>query len=461
MTIHKPQTFIPFPPRIAVLSADAASASLKANKDRPRNTTPSVQERRNVAAFRMPDGRLLSAHDLYSPQYPVGAEPGLASVRYSPSYSVNGYEGYDAQVLSFVPAREFLRPDTAPDAVARRTDTLAVALIEHEGRSAIAWALDEKQMAGWTENLPDGARARRLPITLHGMEGGEAPACALMFTAPGATECHVASSRSALFLGLAERRLGFLKLKGAGAEEAEAKILDHAGKHGWGLVAQIDTPIPDHPVFRGPAHAINALNTPVLALLGLEGTPERVLLPETDKIRVAVISADTGAPPILVYGFDAQSSVRRATMVLAELTGDDSACNALADPFLDPQPLFDRILDDNPALTVGFCSGNAHVSPGAFPKHLLTCVDMFTGRAEAIGAASESSLVTLAKMQLFNARSDTVDVDDADEIAGALSREDNGWIYPVVNSMASEEYDHRLAMMRHSLSQTPEPDTGM
>lgn len=460
MTSRTSAAFIPFPPRIAALSAEAAGASWKAIKAKTRSDLPREYEVRMLAAFQMPDGKLRTAYDPYRPEYPADALPGLAHVRYTPRYSVNGYEGHDAQVLSFVPAREFLRPDNPLGAPSRRTDTLAIAVVENNGHSAFAWALDERQMAGWMENLPEGASVQRVSVTPHGMAGGENPVCAMMFAAAGARECHVGSSREALFEGLAGR-FKFLHLEGMSPDDAETTILAHGQKCGWKLVTQLDTPVPDHPILRGPSHAVTALNGPLRDLLSIKRDPSSVLLPEPDEIRIAVISSATGAPPVLIYGFDMQSCLRRTALALADISGESLGEKKTSDPFADLHSDLDRIIEANPALSVTFTAGHAYVAPGAFPSQLLDCTDLAAGRKMAFGTATEESQMTLASLLLFAPDSDTAGIDDPDDIALGLVEGDNGWKLPEVSAMPVEAMAHRVEMMRFSLRHTPEPDVGM
>ncbi|MFG6573670.1 hypothetical protein ACGYLO_19105 [Sulfitobacter sp. 1A13353] len=95
---------IPFPPQLASQSASAAAASLESRK----GLKAGDHETAGVACYRAADGEFRMAYDLYRPEYPEGAEPGIGTIAAKLEWYPNDTQGYKIRVTDFTPAHELL-----------------------------------------------------------------------------------------------------------------------------------------------------------------------------------------------------------------------------------------------------------------------------------------------------------------------------------------------------------------
>lgn len=121
--------FIPFPAFIANQSAEAARASYEMS--RHRKTPAQDYKIDDVACYRMPDGRVQTAYDLYAPMFPEGATPGIGMAQYKLRHYPNDSSGYETNVTNFRALDQILEEDGPQDmtvgAVARiNGDTLLI-----------------------------------------------------------------------------------------------------------------------------------------------------------------------------------------------------------------------------------------------------------------------------------------------------------------------------------------------
>ena len=208
--------YTPFPPMIAKISAASAEASCKKN---PRGD----HQVRDVAGYLLPNGILRTAYDLYTPNYPEGAVPGLCDADYRFRHYLNDTSGYDAVPSNFRPASEILReaPEWAnPCLAVLPGDTFLIARTEED----LALAL-----AGQTG-------AERVSVRLIGLDGSEPPKMLLMLPGHPGLLAFAANTAEDL-IGALEKR--FARKIDAGEDPKQA-ILDfltpaHANGVKWVL----------------------------------------------------------------------------------------------------------------------------------------------------------------------------------------------------------------------------------
>ncbi|MCA9774615.1 MAG: hypothetical protein KC466_19500, partial [Myxococcales bacterium] len=161
-------TFIPFPPTLARISAETGRRLQSSDQDdagrhRPRSALPRPYTADGVAAYRWPDGRVAPAYDMYAPQHPEGAEPGLARILYEVRHHPNDTSSYEPRILTFRSV-----PDLEAEGIA--VDRTAAGLLRHEGRAALVIAQDETAMAELETRFPAGSELVRGVIRRVGPE---------------------------------------------------------------------------------------------------------------------------------------------------------------------------------------------------------------------------------------------------------------------------------------------------
>lgn len=101
-------TSIPFPPVIAARSAAAALASGQ-NKNRKKGDY-SIDD---IASYRLPDGTVRPAYNLYQPTFPEGAEPGVGRLHCKLNHYPNDTSGYTLSVSEFCPSQTIMKDCSA------------------------------------------------------------------------------------------------------------------------------------------------------------------------------------------------------------------------------------------------------------------------------------------------------------------------------------------------------------
>lgn len=102
---------IPFPPALREIAAANTSAEYEARlaqRRAQRVNTPSDHVSLQAAAYRLPNGAVKPAYDLYNAEYPEGAEPGLADMTHRVKYYPNDTHGYQTSCSNFAPAPDVL-----------------------------------------------------------------------------------------------------------------------------------------------------------------------------------------------------------------------------------------------------------------------------------------------------------------------------------------------------------------
>lgn len=224
--------YIPHPAALAAISAATgrrlqASDHDDAGRARPKTCTPHPYTAKGVAAYRWPDGRVGIAYDMYAPQYPEGAEPGIATIHYDVQHFPNDTSGYRPEILDFkdVPALE---------AEGINVDPMAAGLILRDDRAALAITADEAGMAEIDARLSEGARLIRAPINHVDLAAGGEMRCFIAAHTRGAgLEIMAATDEAALHRALAERFRFIEPSKDFG--EFSANLRRHAHTHGWVL----------------------------------------------------------------------------------------------------------------------------------------------------------------------------------------------------------------------------------
>ncbi len=127
--------FIPFPPQLAALSAQAASAAYESRKGQKAadHTT------HGVACYQTGDGELHMAYDLYRAEYPEGAEPGIGNVHAKLEYYPNDTSGYRFTVTDFAPAHEVIEN-------AKEWQNPAVAIVTTDGNEVFFVAPSQSRL---------------------------------------------------------------------------------------------------------------------------------------------------------------------------------------------------------------------------------------------------------------------------------------------------------------------------
>ena len=115
---------IPFPPQLAAQSARNAAASYNSR----RGKRAGDHSTEGIACYRLPNGEFRAAYDLYRPDHPEGAEPGMGTISCKLEYYPNETSGYKITVTDFTPAAELLKD-------AKEWDNPAAAIVITRGNS--------------------------------------------------------------------------------------------------------------------------------------------------------------------------------------------------------------------------------------------------------------------------------------------------------------------------------------
>lgn len=225
--------FIPFPSTLARVSAETGRRLQSSDRDddgraRPRSAQPRPYVADGVAAYRWPDGRVAPAHDMYAPQHPEGAEPGLARIRYDVRHYPNDTSGYVPEILSFRSV-----PDLEAEGVV--VDRTAAALLLYDWKEALVITEDEAGMADLRARLPEGGQLLRAPIREVG-PAGERMRHFLVTHSPGGGLEVTGAATEADLLEAARERYSFLP--DAPDYPAFCEVLGrHGAEHGWTVAA--------------------------------------------------------------------------------------------------------------------------------------------------------------------------------------------------------------------------------
>jgi hypothetical protein len=234
--------FIPFPPTLARISAETGRRLQSSDKDdagrrRPRSALPQPYTANAVAAYRWPDGRVAPAHDMYAPQHPDGAEPGLARIHYEVRHHPNDTSSYEPKILTFRSVLDL-------EAEGMVVDRTAAGLLLHDLKAALVITPDEAAMSELETRAPEGSRILRAPLRRVGEGAGEMTHFLATNTSGGGFEVMGAASEADLFAAARER---FSFLPEAPDYPAFCETLrKHGTKNGWVVAATTLEAIPEN-----------------------------------------------------------------------------------------------------------------------------------------------------------------------------------------------------------------------
>jgi len=233
--------FIPFPPTLARISAETGRRLQTSDQDdagrpRPRSSLPQPYVANAVSAYRWPDGRVAPAHDMYAPQHPEGAEPGLARIKYEVRHHPNDTSSYHPNILTF---------RSVPDLEAEGMiiDQTAVGLLRHEGRAALIVTPDETAMTELAQHFPEGSDLVRGVIRRVGPETEPMRHFLATNSVGGGFEAMGATLETDLFAA-ATTRFSFIPETPDYAEFC-AILRKHGTKNGWVVAATTLDEIPE------------------------------------------------------------------------------------------------------------------------------------------------------------------------------------------------------------------------
>lgn len=225
--------FIPFPSTLARISAETGRRLQSSDKDdagrhRPRSALPRPYTADGVAAFRWSDGRVAPAYDMYAPQHPEGAEPGLARIHYEVRHHPNDTSSYEPRILTFRSV-----PDLEAEGIV--IDRTAAGMLRHEGRAALVIAPDETALAELATRFPAGSDLIRAPIRQVGPEGGQM--CHFLATlSPGGGFQVMGAREEADLFAAARERFNFIP-ETHDYHDFSLTLRKHGTKNGWVVAA--------------------------------------------------------------------------------------------------------------------------------------------------------------------------------------------------------------------------------
>lgn len=169
--------FIPFPPALRQYAAAVVTASHAEHVQRrraSRKTLPEDHVTPEGAAYRLTDGTVRAAYDLYRPAYPAGAVPGMAELTHKVQWDAGGGHGYRTFCTKFEPASDLLA-NYGPWASAAAAYVREAGTSKGEGQLFVA--PDEEALARMLEDagVTSAAQIDRPEVELIGMDVEAAP----------------------------------------------------------------------------------------------------------------------------------------------------------------------------------------------------------------------------------------------------------------------------------------------
>lgn len=405
----------PFPPALAAMSAAAAKASFEAGQADFASKGPQSHSTQGLAAFRLPDGTLRSAYDLYDPKHPIDAEPGLAVIHYKPQYSVNGYEGYSTTVSDFVPAEEILRADSLfnPGGDRDRNGALALAYVkDDEGNKALFWGASAGQLQGWLAALPSNSEVLKLAPTLIDIDNDRDPACAVMIRTAGSTRCYVASSDEAMLDWLVTNHSVDVK-PGMTMPEAIKALEAHGLEYGWTVHAQTGQELTrfDKPNLLARLNELNKDAKAALFPYSGTGSPHDVVIRAATQIEMASIRIGESDPTIL-WAADLNALERRIANTLLEGIGSARRFGPYESGAVEKTR---EILDCHPEIEIRKGRGGVHMAWGAEPRTFAMVTERASGFDFGVAASTEDVLLERVAIVVAKGRA-MIGCDDLDDL---------------------------------------------
>lgn len=413
---------IPFPPVVRDISAKNASVDYNASLNKGRGFPKPVEHvAEGYAAYRLPDGTIRPAYDLYKAENPEGSEPGLSKIRYTPAYSVNGYEGYNSHAFDFVPAKELTRsaPLHDPEAPQDLYANLAVALVTHEGRSALLWAIEEAQLAEWENAIPKGATLERIRVQCPGMERGALPGAAVMVGSSGTAWRDrfiiVTASDEGMRAELPRVFPNMVETDASLQEMLEVQLPAACENRGWTVMSQtgLDLPEPDAPYGKDRIGILNSefQREIMIPEFGKPVVPFGVMMRPAEQLRFASIRMGE-TDPVMVWAYDDAALDRRIANTLLEADGLDPRFGHF-DPGADAviAELKDAIRD----LDIRKGRGGSHMAWGREPSHIAIGTEIASGHHFGFASSNEDHLCQIGA-DLMAPEAETCDIDDLNDL---------------------------------------------
>ncbi|WP_411839588.1 hypothetical protein [Paracoccus sp. ME4] len=413
--------FIPFPPASREIAASNAAASYARDHLKGKGAQPRERIETGFAAYRQPDGTVRTAHNLYKAEAPEGATPGIAQVRYAPIQSVNGHEGYDAHAFGFVPSGELSRSAPLHDPAAPQDffGNLSAALVTHEGRSAILWAIEEAQLAEWEKEIPKDATFERIRVERPGMERGVLPGSAVMVTSSGAgwrDHLVIVTATDEDMRAVLPRVLPNMVEPDASLQEMlDVQLPASCERHGWAIISQtgMDLPDVDSPLGKD---RIGLLNTGfqheiMIPAFGKPVMPYGVMLRGGEQLRFASIRmGDTD--PVMVWAYDDAALERRIANTLMEADGSD---RRLGHFDTGAEAVIAEMKDALPDLEIRKGRGGSHMAWGYEPSHIAMGTEIASGHHFGFASSNEDHLCQIGA-DLMAPEAETCDIDDLNDL---------------------------------------------
>lgn len=402
---------IPFPPVVGEISARNAAAAYEAS--RRRRATPAEHVAEGDAAYRLPDGTVRPAYDLYKPEYPERAEPGLSKVRYTPAYSANGYEGYKSHAFDFVPAKEFTRsaPLHDPEAPQDRYANIAVARVTHGDRVALLWAIEDAQLQEWENTIPKGAKFERIRVDRSAMAPGDIPGSAFLIETRASRLVMVAPTDDKLRDRMLKSFPAVMK-EGGSFQELGVAMAD---KYDWVTLAQtgLDLPEPDAPYGKDRIGILNSdfQREIMIPEYGKPTVPFGVMIRPAEQLRFASIRVgDTD--PVMVWAYDDAALDRRITNTLLEADGQDRRFGHFDS---GAEAVIAQMKDALPDLDIRKGRGGSHMAWGREPAHIAIATEIASGHHFGFASSNEDHLCQIGA-DLMAPEAETCDIDDLNDL---------------------------------------------
>lgn len=455
--------FIPFPPAAREIAASNAAASYARDHLKGRATPPQERIETGFAAYRQPDGSVRTAYDLYKAEAPEGAIPGIARVRYAPIRSVNGHEGYDAHAFGFVPAGELSRsaPLHDPDAPQDFFGNLAAALVTHDGRSAILWAIEDAQLVEWENAIPMGATFDRIRVQRPGMERGALPGAAVMVASSGTgwrdRFIIVTASDEDMRVELPRVLPNMVEHDASLQEMLEVQLTASCERHGWTVLSQTGMNLPDvdSPLGKDRIGILNSAfqRDIMIPEFGKPVMPYGVMIRSGQQLRFASIRMGE-TDPVMIWAHDDAALDRRIANTLLEADGSDRRFGHFDD---GSEEVIAAFADALPDLEIRKGRGGSHMAWGYEPSHIAMGTEIASGHHFGWASSNEDHLCQLGA-DMLAPKAETCDIDDLNDLR--WKPEVRGRFE--ILDMRKDEYSARKSALRDAIlahrNPTPEPN---
>lgn len=211
--------FTPFPSTLVRISARNAAAHHAAR------VRPGDHEIDGIAAYRMADGKVRLAYDPYRPDFPEGAEPGLARASYGLRHYANETSGYVSSASGFLGVADLALGGM-------RVDQTCAGIAKRDGTAVLVVTESERDMAELADVLAaEGIDLHRAVIVTDGLGETDDLNVFCACRAPASFEIRGAPDLETL-TGSLRRRYGFVD-PGETPEEFLSNLMTSPGPANW------------------------------------------------------------------------------------------------------------------------------------------------------------------------------------------------------------------------------------